>query len=85
MIIFRWLPRRVCVWGGVFFANSESPAQYSTVVHEGGHALGIRSGNTGSGNALHHPEIYDSALSARNFCSPTPFDVMALYAVYQTR
>ena len=64
----------------IFPSNSKE----SPVVHEAGHALGIRFGNTGSGQGVHHPQIYDSALTS-NFCSPTPFDVMAIYAMYQTR
>ena len=69
-------------------ADNPSPSLYATVVHEGGHALGI-SGTTrsgGTGDQYHHSQVEDSVMKTRgiNPCTPTPFDVMALYALYQT-
>ena len=71
---------------------------YSLSVHEAGHALGL-SWNSPLA-VLDHPTIADSAmnydqaawvvdrLSVSNLlepdCSPHPFDVMAMYALYQT-
>ena len=61
---------------------------YSTVVHEGGHALGIAGTDNsgGDGQEIHHAQIEDSVMREKEFtiCSPTPFDVMAIYALYQT-
>ena len=60
---------------------------YSTLVHEAGHALGIAYGNSGLGQDKHHPTIRDEAAMSyltRHDCSPHPFDIMAIYALYQT-
>ncbi len=53
---------------------------YSSLVHESGHALG-----------LDHPEIPDFIMNHNGIvgvnepdCSPHPFDIMAIYALYQT-
>ena len=53
---------------------------YETLVHEAGHALGL------GFNGSPHSENVESVMS--NFrgganCAPHPFDVMALYALYQ--
>ena len=55
---------------------------YSSLIHEAGHALGIRPG---------HPTIADAIMNYNNVtgvpepdCSPHPFDIMAIYAIYQT-
>ena len=51
---------------------------YPSFLHEAGHALGI------SG----HPEIADAVMNYvfdEPDCSPHPFDVMAIYALYQSR
>ena len=63
---------------------------YSTLVHEAGHALGIGGGNTGNNPVERgHPNevIRDITMSyeAKHDCSPQPLDVMAIYAIYQTR
>ncbi|MCY3896338.1 MAG: fibronectin type III domain-containing protein [Chloroflexi bacterium] len=60
---------------------------YFTLVHELGHALGIREGSDGAGD---HPDRglqSDAAMAAHlgELCSPTPFDVMAVQALYQHR
>ena len=66
---------------------------YPVLVHEVGHALGIRSGDVGSGHDESHPPIpgtvmYES-LNAKEpeayRCSLTPFGALALYAIYQSR
>lgn len=49
---------------------------YSSLVHEAGHALGIR-----------HPDIRDSIVNyytTEPDCSPHPFDILAIYALYQS-
>ena len=61
-----------------------------TLVHEAGHVLGIRgSRDARIPNDDHHPLLTDSVMSyganLRYSCSPTPFDVMAIYAIYQTK
>ena len=60
---------------------------YRVLVHESGHALGIRGGNDGADQARHHPQTPDSSIShgsSAEFCSPTPLDALAIYALYQT-
>ena len=62
--------------------------RYAAVVHEAGHALGIRGTQRsgGDGQEIHHPHVADSALTHSSYsCSPTPFDVMAIYALYQAQ
>ena len=65
--------------------------RYATLVHEAGHALGITGGKTGVEQDRFHPnkKILDSVMSyGQNpsvSCSPTPLDVMAIYALYQSR
>ena len=80
--------------GEIKFNSCESVGRrYGTVVHEAGHAFGIRGGITGDelddGQGAHHPHINDSVMSYRGdssvSCSPNPFDVMAIYALYQSR
>ena len=65
--------------------------RYRTLVHEAGHALGIAGGIDGGhlhmGQGRYHPHIKDSVMSY-NYdpnvsCSPNPFDIMAMYALYQ--
>ena len=61
-------------------------SNYATVVHEAGHALGIRGTSTtsGTGQPRHHAQISDSVMKRHgSTCSPTPFDVMAIYSLYQ--
>ena len=68
--------------------DNPSPVLYATVVHEGGHALGIsgtkRSG--GTRNQYHHSQVEDFVMKTGRLdaCTPTPFDVMAIYALYQS-
>ena len=60
---------------------------YSTTVHEAGHALGIRgtSRSGGTRRQVHHSLVDDQSIMnwKSTLCSPTPFDVMAIYALYQ--
>ena len=70
---------------------------YALMVHESGHALGL-SGFSPEALVLgarakyemSHPTIADSVMNYWNFtrteddCSPHPFDIMAIYALYQT-
>ena len=71
--------------------NSCEPVaeRYGTLVHEAGHALGITNGKDGVKQQRHHSNIFDSVMyTYRNratTCSPTPFDVLAIYALYQGR
>jgi hypothetical protein len=61
---------------------------HSTLVHELGHALGIRDGKDGMGQELHHPNVdIKSAIMSYGpgepQCSPHPLDIMAIFAIYQ--
>lgn len=59
---------------------------YETLVHEAGHALGVGKGTSGTGQGKHHSHVTDSVMSYRGSdpkCSPTPLDVLALFAIYQ--
>ena len=64
---------------------SDQGDRYARIVHEAGHALGIVSGRTGSGQAAHHPSaaVEDSAMISE-LCSPTPFDLLAIRALYES-
>ena len=78
--------------GSVTLNNSNDSA-YKSFLHEAGHALGI--GGTAPGiteGAREHPgHSEDNVTSVVNAvtdsgdCSPYPADIMALYALYQTR
>ncbi len=65
---------------------------YENLVHEAGHALGIRSGSDGMEQLKHHPTIPDTVMSYESDlmlpndpdCTPHPFDIMAIFAIYQT-
>ena len=52
---------------------------YGTLLHEAGHALGVR--------AKPHPAMPSSVMNALSEpdCWPHPLDIMAIYALYQTR
>ncbi len=62
--------------------------RYKSLVHEAGHALGIGYGTDGMGQDRHHPQIEDALMSYSTpddyDCSPHPFDIMAIFALYQT-
>ncbi len=65
---------------------------YSILVHELGHAFGIRSGTDGSGQRKQHPNydldydtVFDHSRDTNYPCAPTPLDVLAMYALYQTK
>ena len=70
---------------------------YSTLVHEIGHAFGIGGGTDGKGpdgqdQQQHHPNknldddsVMDHSLITSRACAPTPLDVLAMYALYQTK
>ena len=73
-------------------------AHYTHLVHEAGHALGIRVGSDGAGQLAHHPTIPGSVMSYKGEalpdgtvlqsepnCSPHPADILAIFALYQTR
>ncbi len=67
---------------------------YGAMVHEAGHALGLRSG---AGVPAGHPYDRSAVAGERPFgtvmwgelvessCSPQPIDIMAIYALYQSR
>ena len=66
--------------------NNPDVENYKLMVHEAGHALVIL------GTRYGHPEMYDSIMSYGNHipedlgepeCSLYPFDIMAIYALYQ--
>ena len=66
------------------------------MVHESGHALGLSGFSwagllTSQGSyEMSHPTISDSVMNYWQYtatepdCSPHPFDIMAIYALYQT-
>ena len=77
---------------------------YATMVHEAGHALGIRDGGWDKNwaeSTIHHPTTAESVvnyeltnlkaagsqftLPPEPNCSPHPLDIMAIYAIYQTK
>lgn len=65
---------------------------YAVLVHEAGHMLGIRGPLTDTGDELahRHPMIQGASMMVAALepvvgCSPHPFDVMVLYATYQSR
>ena len=68
---------------------------YSVLVHEAGHALGIRDADdAGRFYHRHHPFFsnarntvmsWTSWDTAASICSPHPFDILAIYALYQSR
>ena len=73
-------------------ANQQSfAARYAVLVHELGHAYGIRNGRDGREQEIHHPNteangIRDTVMEkGTTVCAPTPFDVMAMQALYQTK
>ena len=80
--------RRITVGADKGYDTREFVTRYTTLVHEAGHALGIVEGNTGTGQVRHHPTIKDSVMSYSNdpsvSCSPLPFDILAMHALYQT-
>ena len=66
---------------------------YSTLVHEAGHALGVRAASeiAADSRLQGHPSITDSIMNYSSVtgvvepdCSPHPLDIMAIYAIYQT-
>ena len=63
--------------------NPHPVKPYSTFAHEGGHALGIRGGQTDTGQGMHHLWVTDSIMVNGVLCDPTPLDVLAMYAIYQ--
>ena len=61
---------------------------YFGLLHESGHILGVGGAADVMGGTAHgHPQITDSVMSYsvdRKFaCSPTPWDIMIMYAMYQ--
>ena len=68
--------------------NSKQHTFWSAVLHEGGHVLGIHRGTDGVGQERHHPKIDESIVihtgSNKRKCYPTPFDIMAITALFQS-
>ena len=64
--------------------KEENNQAYITVVHEGGHAVGIGGASVGGP----HPseKLVDSIVNPNDMagCTPNPFDIMVIYALYQT-
>ena len=63
---------------------------YSSLVHEAGHALGIRGEFYKDDQEDHHPseDIKSAVMSygrGEPQCSPHPLDTMAIFALYQSR
>ena len=64
---------------------SSVPSVYGVLVHEAGHALGLRSAVDGSEG---HPRLIDSVMSGGDYgakCAPYPADVLAIRALYEAR
>ena len=77
-----------------FNACPNSDSAYPAFLHEVGHALGIAGGDAVDKlnvrwDSEGHPNgvVSDSMMAQylRIYCSPHPFDIMAIYALYQTR
>ena len=70
-------------------AGSRFRTVYSTLVHEVGHAFGIRNGTDGEGQRVHHPNYdlnSDTVMDPGSLlCAPTPLDALAMHALYQTK
>ena len=90
------VPVNRCIRKDRYNIVRDTSAVYDTLVHEAGHAIGIGDGRT-SGYSRHHPTIplstvnYDDVVAAivgykpiEYNCSPYPFDILAIYALYQT-
>ena len=69
--------------------SSDTPnSAYSDFLHEVGHALGIGGGQSMTEYLKGHPAINDSVMNYESDepgCAPNPFDLMAIYALYQSR
>ena len=63
------------------------PLLWSTLVHEAGHVVGVGGGIDGKGQERYHSKLQISTMkergAGRNGCSPHPFDIMAITALYQ--
>ena len=85
--------------GDVVFNMCTTPNHrvYGTLIHESGHALGIRHGidhdPSDPNYTAHHPPLADSVMNYwwkpyvpndEPDCSPHPLDIMVIYAIYQT-
>ena len=66
--------------------NSEFLTAYGTVLHEVGHVYGIGRMFGASEDDPDHPTIGGATTNyiSEADCSPHPFDIMAMYALYQT-
>ena len=79
---------------GAGTSRRRTTSAYEILIHEAGHASGIQSGRQGTGQDAHHPNLERSIPSVMNYnrkvgvdepdCSPHPFDVMAIHALYQS-
>ena len=62
---------------------------YSAFLHEAGHALAIGGGDKAGWDSPGHPNnvVTDTIMGITHKfrCAPTPFDKMAIYALYQTK
>ena len=92
-----WHPRPNLVFPDACLPHS--PA-YETLVHEAGHAIGIGGGEGASQVRRGHPFIpysimnYDNLVyvnvdtnpekSSEDDCAPYPFDILAIFSLYQT-
>ena len=59
---------------------------YEDLIHESGHALGLR-GSSGKSYSAHHPSSSETVMNYKHDepdCSPHPSDILAIYALYQT-
>jgi len=63
--------------------NNNNNSAFKSFLHEVGHALGI-GGAAGGHSATNVTSVVNYAADPAD-CSPYPADIMALYALYQTR
>ena len=78
----------VCPGGGV---NDNGFTNYALMVHEAGHALGLSDYIEREfwSNEVAHPSVPDAVMNYDEIgdepdCSPHPFDIMAIEALYQS-
>ena len=82
------LPRPGDLPHDVRLVDSEAkvcPTIYQALIHEAGHAMGVSFRlNTVPGDSTHSAKTIGPTVMRRTACTTAPFDVLAIYALYQT-